>query len=424
MRATAVSLRIALVDLSWPGYHSLGLAYIRAFAEADPRLRDSISFNTMNLSCEEDPWWIAYRLDLLKPDVVGFSVTCFNAHVAYEAAKLVRAAHPEVRVVLGGPEVGPIAEEVLRVHPHIDFVVRGEGEQTFADLASAILDGNEADDIPGVTRRVDGSVASGPDRPPIEDLDSIPSPILTGALTPIDGLTFIETYRGCPNRCAWCYEGKGSHRIRSFSKQRIAAEIDALASAPGVKSFSFIDPVFNLNDDHLEHLTQLLESHAIVGLRLHTIEVDLQRIEPHHAGMLSRSGVVSVEGGPQTIGARSLAVCNRKFDPKRFKSGVDACRSHGIRVQCDLIVGLPGDDFAQTLDNFEYVLSIDPGRLQVSTLHVLPGTELWDRAEDFGIQFDRQPPHIVVRNRDMDFGQIRQAEAFGLALTEAYKATI
>jgi len=105
MSLTAAPLRIALVDLSWPGYHSLGLAYVRAFAEADPRLSDAASFNTLNLSCDEDPWWVAYRLDLVKPDVVGFSVTCFNADVAYEAAKLFKAAHPEVKIVVGAPEV-------------------------------------------------------------------------------------------------------------------------------------------------------------------------------------------------------------------------------------------------------------------------------------------------------------------------------
>lgn len=417
-------LRIALVDLSWPGYHSLGLAYIRAFAEADPRLQDAASFNTLNLSCDEDPWWVAYRLDLVKPDVVGFSVTCFNAQVAYGAAKLVKAAHPEVKIVVGGPEVGPVAEEVLQSHPYIDCVVRGEGEQSFAELLSTLLADDDVDDIPGVTSLVGGCVVSGPERPPIEELDSIPSPLLAGVLTPADGLTFIETYRGCPNRCAWCYEGKGSQHIRRFSNQRIAAEIDALASAPGVKSFSFIDPVFNLNDDHLAHVTSLLEPHASDGLRLHTIEVDLARIEQHHARLLSRAGVVSVEGGPQTIGPRSLAACNRRFDPKSFAAGVKACRSHGIRVQCDLIIGLPGDTFEQILDNFEYVLSLDPGRLQVSTLHVLPGTELWERAKDLGIQYDREPPHVVIRNREMEFGQIRQAEAFGLALTQAYKAMI
>ena len=89
-----------------------------------------------------------------------------------EACRLVRAAKPESLIVLGGPEVGPIAEDVLAEQPAVDIVVRGEGEETFADLLDALLSGRDPSRIEGVTARRGERIVSAPDRPLIADLDS------------------------------------------------------------------------------------------------------------------------------------------------------------------------------------------------------------------------------------------------------------
>lgn len=416
-------MSVALVDMSWPGYRSLALGYVRAYAQADGRLTGRVGFATVAADSKSDPWWIAYRVLGMQPDVVGFSVTCYNARAVYEAARIIALAAPSTRIVFGGPEMAGIAEDVLAEHPGVTAVVRGEGELTFAELLAALLEGRPLWPIEGVSsRRQDGSIVSAPDRPLVADLDILPSPYLTGVLEPLDGAGYIETYRGCPHSCAYCYEGKGYGRLRSFSRERVAAEVALFARTAHVRSMSFIDPVFNLTPDRLEWLAALMEPHAREGLRLHTIEVDIERVDAAAAALLARAGVASVETGPQTIGAAALAACHRGFDRERFAAGIAACKAAGISVECDLIVGLPGDTERDFFDALEFVLALDPGKVQFSTLHVLPGTDLWEQAEELGLVYNPAPPHEIIATREMDFGSLRRAEIFGSAVTRLHAA--
>lgn len=417
-------LRVALVALNQPGYQSLALGYLRAFAEAHPRLRNKAAFQTLDLTTETDPWWVAYRVLRIDPTVVGLSVMCWNARAVYETCRVLREARPDLTIVLGGPEVAPQAESVLASHPAVDAVVRGEGEETFAELLRVLAAGKRMHLCHGVTARDGDRIVSAPDRPPISDLDSIPSPYLSGLLAPSETLSYVETYRGCPHRCGYCFEAKGICGIRSFSEERIAAEIEAVATAPGVSTFSFIDSVFNLTTERLSWLADILEPHARRGVRLHTIEVDIERIGDAEAGLLRRAGVVSVETGPQTIGTAALETSGRAFDPERFASGVAALKRAGISVECDLIIGLPGDDAFDVIGGLRWLLDLDPGVVQSSTLRVLPGTDLASRSDEIGLAYESEPEHAVIRTDGIGFADLRRLEVMSSALQRDYRARL
>jgi anaerobic magnesium-protoporphyrin IX monomethyl ester cyclase len=418
-------LKVALLALNAPGYQSLALGYLRAFAEADQRLAGRVAFQTLDLSADDDPWWVAYRVIALEPDVLGVSMMCWSAVAAFDVCRIVKAALPGMVIIVGGPEVGPIAEDVLARHAEIDAVVRGEGEETFADVLDLARRGKPLARVDGVTaREASGAPHSAPDRALIADLDSIPSPYLTGALQPREGSAYIEGYRGCPHRCAYCFEGKGYGRLRSFSHERVEAEIAHLVGECGVRSFSFIDPVFNLTSERLEWLSDVLAPYAEGGLRLHTVEVDIECIDDDSAAMMKHAGVVSVETGPQSVGAIALDACHRGFDRERFVAGVAALKRQGISVECDLIVGLPGDTADDFFAGIEFCISLDPGKVQTSTLHVLPGTELYQRAREYGLKFDPEPPHEIVSTPEIAFSDLRRAEARSVYLTRQYAARL
>lgn len=418
------SLKVALVALNRPGYQSLALGYLRAYAEANPRLRGKAVFQTLDLTTEVDPWWAAYRILRMRPDVVAFSVSCWNARSTYETCSIIKGADHSVRIVLGGPEVSAIAEKVLAENPGVDAVVRGEGEETFSELLRVYSAGKRAWMCPGVTARDGEAIKSAADRPLIENLDEIPSPYLSELLQPLPRLSYIETYRGCPHRCGYCFEGKGTTRVRSFSRERIAAEIAVLANTFGVEAFSFVDSVFNLTPDRLSWLADLLEPHARRGLELHTVEVDIERIDAVQASELYRAGVRSVETGPQSIGETALATCHRGFDPERFVRGVGELKAHGMSVECDLIIGLPGDDAFDVIAGLRWLLGLDPGVVQSSTLHVLPGTDLSARSQELGLEYEAAPAHAVVQTREIPFADLRRLEVMAASMQEGYRARL
>ncbi|MCL2492286.1 MAG: radical SAM protein, partial [Coriobacteriia bacterium] len=307
---------IALIGISQVGYRCLALGYLREALKRDTRL-PALAIATMDFDIDVDAWWIAYEILSLEhaPDLVSFSVYCWNASIVYEAMELLWATRPDLKIVLGGPEVGPIADELIERFPQLVAVVRGEGELALGDVVHALVRGGDLDRLPL--------------REPIETLDTI-APAYSDAHPPaIDGSAYLETYRGCPHDCAYCYEGKGIARIRSFSWERIAHDIERMAAIPGMRSFSFVDSVFNLTKDRLKKLSDILAPYVEQGLRLHTIEVDIESIDDEQAALLKRAGVVSVETGPQTVGPKALERCNRTLDKEAYRAGVEACKRVG-----------------------------------------------------------------------------------------------
>lgn len=417
-------LVVALVGVSASGYRSMANGYLRSAIRADRRLPETWTA-IIEADTQTNPWWITYRILELNPapDFVCFSVYCWNAEIVYTVTRLLAAQKPHIRIVLGGPEVGPRASEVLAEHPEIYAIVDGEGERALPSLLYSFIRGGDPSSVPGVVIRNQGVIESGPASQVIEDLDSI-LPLYTPDYPPAtDGSAYLETFRGCPHDCAYCYEGKGVKRIRSFSWDRIAQDINVVAMTPGMQSFSFIDSVFNLTTSRLEKLTKILEPHAQRGIRLHTIEVDIESIDAHQANLLVKAGVASVETGPQTTGCKALKAVNRKLDTEKYRAGVIACRERGIAVEADLIIGLPDDSVSNVLESFRFAVSANPAKIQSSTLHVLPGTLLWDRAEELGLIYDSESPHEIIATRDISFSDLRQLEVFGLALGKFHRAT-
>ena len=416
---------VALAAINSPGYHSLANAYLRECLSTDPRLPE-VWVADLEFTTVDNPYWIAYRILALDPapELVGFSVYCWNARAVYDTARILTSARPGMRIVLGGPEVGPIAAQVLERHPFLFGVVRGEGEKTLPALVLSMSRGGDPESVPGLSVNTARGVVHGPEVSPVEPLDALPFPFTDAHPAPTDGSAYLETYRGCPHRCAYCFEAKGTAKIRSLSWERIERDIDRVASTPGITSLSFIDSVFNLTPERLRRLSDILAPHAERGLRLHTIEVDIERIDDEAASLLARAGVVSVETGPQTTGERALALTERSLDPDRYLAGVRACRDAGISVESDLIIGLPGDTVETVLESMRFAIAADPGVVQMSTLHVLPGTPLWDRAGEMGLVFDHEPPHEIISTADIGFAELRQLEVFGVALCDLYRARV
>src|SRR5262249_35607263 len=127
---------------------------------------------------------------------------------------------------------------VFRMFPEVDVIVNGEGELVFRDLLTAHLDGvssQDLGDIAGISYRDQkGEVQTTPERPRLENLDIIPSPVLTGAIELTDtagrfryDVALMETNRGCPYKCSFCYWGGAvGQRVKAFGRERLRAELE------------------------------------------------------------------------------------------------------------------------------------------------------------------------------------------------------
>lgn len=412
---------IALISYNWAQHFSLALGYLKAYSLKDPLIRDRadielLDFDTEGLNVQQVIYYLAER----KPEIVGFSCYCWNIGKVLDTARILKTIRPDVTIVLGGPEVGPIARKYLDRYRFIDVIIRGEGEATFAHVLRWLLGRGTPDEIAGMSYRRNSDVIENPERPPIENLGDIPSPYLEGILKPRDKVTYIETYRGCMFKCHYCFEGKNLPKLRFFPDERIQREIAYILSHPEIKTFHFVDTVFNHRKDRLGKIADMIAAANRYGAGLRTVEIIAEFVDEETVASFKKANVQSVETGPQTVNEATLRNVNRYYRPEQFRRGVRLLEEHGIEVTTDLIIGLPGDTFFTFVKSIRTIVEMEPSTIVFSILHVLPGTVLYEKSEEYGLKFDDKAPHLVLSAPEFPFEDIDKAVIMAYSLDREY----
>jgi len=413
--------RVLLISFNWADHFSLALGYLKAYALKDRTIQDRadieiIDFNAEGLNVQQVVYYIAQS----KPDIIGFSCYCWNIGQVLDTARITKKVFPSVRVILGGPEAGPIGQKYLSENPFVDAVVKGEGEYTFADLLKCYLGESTIREIPGVHFRENGQIFENQDRPPIENLADIPSPYLEGILVPRDKVTYIETYRGCIFRCHYCFEGKNLPKLRFFPDERVQREIEFLLGHPEIRSFHFVDTIFNFRKDRLKKIVDIISQSNRFGTELRTVEIIAEFVDQETVHLFKKANVRSVETGPQTVHRDTLKNVNRYYDEEKYRKAVRMMEESGIEVTSDIIIGLPGDNFFKFFRSARTIMDMKPSTVVFSILHVLPGTVLYEKSNEFGLKFDEKAPHLVLSTPDFSFEELDKAVVMAYSLDKEY----
>ena len=171
-------------------------------------------------------------------DLVASTNYVWNTNLSNKYLSLVKSLHPQTVTVQGGPHIQnaepEVAEAYFRANPAVDYYVQGEGEETMVALVERLMDGSPPDSAePGLAFYRDGCYVDGGRRQRIRDLDTIPSPYLSGWLDPFLAGGFgpiIETNRGCPFSCTFCNWGSATlSTVNRFSLDRVKTELEYIA---------------------------------------------------------------------------------------------------------------------------------------------------------------------------------------------------
>ncbi len=417
--------KVALISFNWANHFSLALGYLKAYALKDNLIRQNIDIEIIDFDTEIlNVQQVIYYLSQIRPEMIGFSCYCWNILKVLDTARIIKKIYPDTKIILGGPEAGPAGLKYLSENPFIDIVVKGEGEVTFSEILRHYLINSSLNEITGILFRNNGNIIENPDREPIEDLGEIPSPYLEGILVPRDRVTYIETYRGCIFRCHYCYEGKNLPRLRFFPDERVKKEIDLVLSNPDIKSFHFIDTVFNLKKERLEKLADIIASANRYGSELRTVEIIAEFVDEEVVSMFKKANVKSVETGPQTVNEDTLKIVNRFYKADKFKNAVRLLEQNGIEVTSDLIIGLPGDNFFKFINSAKTIINIKPSNIVFSILHVLPGTVLYEKSAEFNLKFDDKAPHLVLEAPGFPFEDIDTAVIMAYSINNEYNIKV
>ncbi len=343
-----------------------------------------------------------------EPRFVGFSLYLWNCERSLHLMREVKKRSPGTEIWIGGPEVGPDNSFVLE-QEGFDVAVTGEAEEVFAALVERRLQGLAVDDLPGVSVRRNGDLATfTPARPAAFPLTMYPSPYLNGVL-PVEAgrSTFVETVRGCKSHCTFCFYPRSSAVLRALDVAQSILLLENLRDQ-GAREIVFLDPTFN----HRPEFLALMKAMAAVNRSGHLrffAEVRAEGLTPEHADLLAQAGFHKLEIGLQSVNENTLAHVRRGGKPAHVAAAARMLRERGIDLLVDLIVGLPGDTADDVLRGADFLLEHGLGdSAQVFPLSVLPGTAMRAGASQDGLVFDTHPPYRVDRTASMSREEIEQ----------------
>ncbi|MGA1875391.1 MAG: B12-binding domain-containing radical SAM protein [bacterium] len=319
---------------------------------------------------------IRYILDR-KPDILGFSVYSWNVKRSLYLAQRLKERHP-VRVIFGGPEI--TSDNHLVQSQDVDFSVFGQGERIFQRL----LCDQHFWGKRGATGKSDDLFRSSR------------SPYLAGLLEPeVEDLVLLETQRGCPYRCGYCYYNKACDKLTMAEEENLLTAIRWTVEA-GIAELCLLDPSLNTRPHLKEFLKKVAQINKQGKLSLNS-EIRAEAIDAELAGLFAACGFSYFEIGLQSTNPEALKIMNRPLDLNRFLAGVRLLKEHGIVPRIDLILGLPGD----TLDGFKQSVDFLAAHdltddIQIFPLSVLPGTDFRLRSLELGLAFEQDPPYTVT----------------------------
>lgn len=354
-----------------------------------------------------------------QPDVIAFSVYIWNRQAILELIDALAVVRPQLRIVVGGPELSFENVELLHLHPGISALIRGEGEIPFPALL-ATWKGTLPGTVPAAglspssplppsntLLRCDSELIEGPFVPPPGDLDTLPSPFAAGRVDLQRGLVYYESSRGCPYSCAFCMSALDP-KVRSFSLARIESDLKILLDA-GVPQIKFVDRTFNYDGARSRAIWDFILRHNRKS-HFH-FEIGAHLLDEESLTLLATvpPGTFQFEIGVQSTLPATLAAISRNADLEKLERNVRRLRdATQIHLHLDLIYGLPAEGYDDFLASLDRVAALHPQQLQIEPVKLLPGAPLRRDAKKLGIVFDPHPLYSVLTTPLLDFNTLEK----------------
>jgi len=388
----------------------LSLGYIKATAYADPEIRSAADIQICLFRGSDTASEIIHALLTHDPpDILAFSVFGWNLYRFAAVAEVYRQLRPDGWIVMGGTHVANQAERLCRLFPAIDIVANGEGEFIFRDILQAYLGGvkkNELDHIPGISFQRDGRVVTTPERARIANLDDIPSPFLEGTLPYRDkygkanyAVVLLETNRGCPYKCAFCYWGGAiGQKVRAFSRERLREELNLFARE-GVESIALCDANLGMlpgDETFIEDMIRVKERYGYPlniesswaknkGERFYKIVRQMKR-----AGLKS-----SFTLALQSLEDKALDNMHRQnMQLNEYEDLARWMRAEGLDIYAELIWGLPGETVDTFIEGYDRI-SEHVSKIAIYPHLILPNTDFDKNRGRYGL--------VTMRREECDF---------------------
>lgn len=377
----------------------------------------------MEFTINDDPESVLSRIYLEGCEAAAFSCYIWNIGFVLKVAQNLRKVSPDIKIILGGPEVSFDPQDILESNPFIDYVMAGECENSFRLLLMYLNNcGVNTDAIEGLSFRKDANIAVSRCFPLIKELDMIPSPYTEEMLNAVGTrIIYYESSRGCPFSCSYCISSTFDG-VRYFSMDRVKADLQVLLSA-GVKLVKFVDRTFNCNRNRAKEIFTFIIENA--GKTNFHFEAAADLFDEEILDILSRApkGLIQFEMGIQSTNETTLHAIDRKTDIKKVFYYAERLRRLGnMHIHVDLIAGLPWEDYESFKKSFNEVYELAPHQLQLGFLKLLKGSGIRSQHQKYGYRFREYTPYEILSNDFLSYGEIIRLKEIEEVLERYYNS--
>jgi anaerobic magnesium-protoporphyrin IX monomethyl ester cyclase len=401
----------------------LGLGYIAACARQAGHHVDILDCKSQSLNHGE----AVALLQTLNPRVIGITAPfTFDLTSAVNLSLQLRAADFKGVIVLGGHPATFTFQNLLRLYPCIDVVVRGEGEITFLALLEQLDNKAAWNQVAGIAYHDNGKIIVTEPRPLIPNLSSLPFPArdnLDSRNSPASAVWFqkhgiqpgtvILSSRGCPFRCSYCsvqafYRTSSGRPWRPRSAKDVLDEMTLLAERWGFRSFRFSDDSFfgSCNEGRVrarEIAAGLLERN--LGVKF-VIECRTTDVEFSLFSLLKSAGLIRVNVGVESGVPRMLKSFNKRASVEQNKNGITVLRQLGLECHPNFILVDPETTLEELRENVSFLketrLYLAPQAMHIlysNKLGLFAGTPSKEHYEAAGRTKDWKPPSLAEEDR-------------------------
>lgn len=380
---------------------SLALRYLKAYSGRD------FEMEIAEYTIKDPAMNIVSELYQRQPDLVAFSCYIWNIEETITVISMLKKVKPELKIVLGGPEVSYDTKYWMERLPEVDFIIMGEGEETFHHLLTELQGEQKFHFVLGMAYRKGEEIILNPPRPKL-DLNQIPSPHrFPEDLKDLPNrVVYFETSRGCPFSCQFCLSSI-EVGVRYFDIERTKEDLLYLIRN-GAKLIKFVDRTFNIKRDYAMEIFQfLIENH---GGCVFQFEITADIMRPEVLDFLAENappGIFRFEIGVQsTHDPTNEAVKRRQNFTKLSRTVTKVKESGKIAQHLDLIAGLPHEDYNTFRKTFNDVFALQPEELQLGFLKMLRGTGMRHDADRYNYIYMDQAPYEILGNDLLPFSDI------------------
>ncbi|MCU0590966.1 MAG: cobalamin-dependent protein [Desulfobacterales bacterium] len=309
-----------------------------------------------------------------RPQVIGFSILHANRWGGIEIARMAKRIDSAVTIVFGGVGATHLWEHFLKHVPEVDYIVLGEGENTFLKLVGRLAGSASADwaSIAGIAYRKDGRPFRTVAAEPLRDLDALPMP------SDYFDYAHLSLTRGCGSDCRFCGSPDfWGRRVRYHSADYFVEQLAALRRK-GRRFFFVSDDTFTLNRRRV-----IAVCRQIIRRQLGIQWAAISRVDAVDEEMLAwmrRAGCTQISYGVESGSAEVRRRLNKKIGDRQIIEAFAQTHRFGIMARAYFIYGCPGESATTIQATIDLMQVIKPLAAIFYILDLFPGTALY---EDF-----------------------------------------